>query len=713
MEKTISIALAGNPNSGKTTAFNALTGSTARVGNWPGVTVEKKEGRLKDKKDVFIQDLPGIYSLSPYTQEEVITRNYLTEERPDAIIDIVDATNIERNLYLTSQLTELGIPVVIALNMSDLLKKNGIEIDKTQLAAMTGCEVVSTSASKGTGLSEAARIACECAEAEPFAAPPHIFSEAAENALSQIEELIKYSPDGIAKRWFAIQLFQRDGSVLEHIKLKESAERKIDEIISECEKNADDTTAGIISSERYEYVAKIIEKCVCRKNVGAQSASDKIDGVLTGKIWGLPIFAAIMFLVYFVSIQTVGTALTDWVNDGLFGEIIPPAVNSALESANVAPWLSSLLLDGIIAGVGAVLGFLPQMLVLFLCLAILEDCGYMARIAFIMDRIFRRFGLSGKSFIPMLISTGCGVPGIMASRTIENENDRRITVITTTFMPCGAKLPIIALIAGAIFSESPWVAPACYFIGIGAVLVSGIILKKMKQFSGKPAPFVMELPTYHAPKASGVLKTTWDRGLAFIKKAGTIILLSTVAVWFLSSFDTSFNMVETNDSLLADLGRAIAPIFAPLGWGEWRETVATITGLVAKENVVGIFGVLFGFGEVAENGIEVWANLQAALTPLTAFSFLLFNLLAAPCFAAIGAGYRELGTVKWSLFSVCYQTLFAYSVSLIVYQVGMLITAGVFGAATLAAFVVLAILLYLLLRKPYERKMTLCAEKNG
>lgn len=697
---SIKIALAGNPNSGKTTMFNDLTGSSQYVGNWPGVTVEKKEGRLKGNKDVVIQDLPGIYSLSPYTLEEVISRNYLIKEKPDSIINIVDGTNLERNLYLTTQLTEIGVPVVMALNMIDIVRKNGDTIDIGKLGEALGCEVVETSALKGVGSREVAQRAIELAKAKSSFSSRHTFSEPVEEALAQIEDVIKGKLSDLNSRWFAIKLFERDGQIREQISLSGDEKERIESIVSACEKKFDEDGESIITSERYTYITGLIKQVVRKKNVSNLTTSDKIDRIVTNRILALPIFVVVMFLVYYLSVSTIGSWMTDWVNEVLFAELVPGAVESFLEMLGTAEWLNGLILDGIVAGVGAVLGFVPQMMVLFLCLAILEDCGYMARIAFIMDRIFRRFGLSGKSFIPILIGTGCGVPGIMATRTIENETDRRMTIITTTFIPCGAKLPIIALISGALFPASVWIAPSAYFIGIGAIIVSGIILKKTRLFIGDPAPFVMELPTYHIPGVKGVLIHMWDRSKAFIKKAGTIILISAVLVWFLGSFSWTLQMVETEDSILADLGRVIAPVFAPLGWGEWRAAVASITGLIAKENVVGTFGILYGFAEVAEDGVEVWGNLQAAFTQLSAYAFLIFNLLCAPCFAAIGAVRNEMRSAKWTWFAVGYQTVFAYVIALIVFQFGSFFTGTGSGIGSIAAAVLTAVLVYLLFRRP-------------
>ncbi len=697
----IKIALAGNPNCGKTTMFNELTGSSQYVGNWPGVTVEKKAGKLKGHKDVEIIDLPGIYSLSPYTLEEVVSRNYLVDEKPDVIINIVDSTNIERNLYLTTQLMEIGIPVIIALNMTDILRKNGDKIDINKLSKELGCDIVETSALKGEGCKEVAEKAVAVAKNGTVTIPQHNFSHAVEMAITSIKNSIRDIIDTNNIRWYAIKLFERDKQALKNTKLSEDKKKIIEKTIIRYEEELDDDSESIITNERYNYIGKIIKNCVKKKNNTKETTSDKIDRIVTNRFLALPIFAAVMFLVYFVSISTVGTKMTDWVNEVLFVEIIPPAVENFLVSVNTAEWLNSLILDGIIAGVGAVLGFLPQMLVLFLFLSILEDCGYMARIAFIMDRIFRKFGLSGKSFIPMLIGTGCSVPGIMASRTIENESDRKMTIITTSFVPCSAKLPIIALIAGALFPNSIWVAPSAYFIGVTAIIVSGIILKKTSGFAGEPAPFVMELPPYHVPGVKGVLTHMWDRGKSFVKKAGTIIFLASGVIWFLSTFNWSMEMVDTSKSMLSYLGTAIAPIFIPLGWGHWEAAVATITGLIAKENVVGTFGILYGFAEVAEDGAEIWPVLQQSFTQLSAFSFLVFNLLCAPCFAAIGAIKREMGNTKWTLIAVGYQTIFAYVISIIVYQLGMLFLGNGFSIGSAVALILLAILGYLLFR-PYK-----------
>ena len=790
----IRIALAGNPNSGKTTLFNALTGSNQFVGNWPGVTVEKKEGRLKKHDHVIIMDLPGIYSLSPYTLEEVVARNYLIQDRPDAILNIIDGTNLERNLYLTTQLTELGIPVVVAVNMIDVVNKNGDKIYIDELSRQLGCKVVEISALKGTGIMEAAEEAIRASQSAKTV-PQHRFSGAVEHAIAHIEEAAVHSMPAEQQRWYAIKIFERDEKVLEQLQLDPAVLSHIEEDIKAAEREMDDDAESIITNERYLYIASIIKGCCKRKNAGKLSTSDKIDRVVTNRWLALPIFAAVMFVVYFVSVTTVGGWATDWANDGVFGdgwhlfgigssayeeaseeyavpgakveafeaaaeekgldpvqangltataklyddngnveeEIpvdyngyleaskieepdpaaygvwipgIPGLVEKGLQAVHCAQWLQQLILNGVIAGVGAVLGFVPQMLVLFLFLAFLESCGYMARIAFVMDRIFRKFGLSGKSFIPMLIATGCGVPGIMASRTIENDRDRKMTIMTTTFIPCSAKLPIIALIAGALFGGAWWVAPSAYFIGVFAIIVSGIMLKKTKMFSGDPAPFVMELPAYHWPTVGNVLRSMWERGWSFIKKAGTVILLATIFVWFTSSFgweNGSFGMVDMESSILAVIGNAIAWIFTPLGWGTWQAAVASITGLIAKENVVGTFGVLFGgFEEVAENGWQVWQNVRAAFTPLAAYSFLIFNLLCAPCFAAIGAIRREMNSAKWTWFAIGYQCVFAYAFALVVYQLGMLFTGNGSIIGAMAAFILFAFFLYMLFRRYQE-----------
>ena len=711
----VKIALAGNPNSGKTTLFNALTGSNQFVGNWPGVTVEKKEGRLKDDKDVTVTDLPGIYSLSPYTLEEVVARNYLISQRPDAILNIVDGTNLERNLYLSTQLMELGIPVVMAINMMDVVKKNGDQINTKILSERLGCEVVSISALKGEGIKEASSKAARLARMNDAASPVHEFAPEVEAALDEIETMLTEVPEE-QKRFYAIKLFERDDKIEEQLKHVP----EVEDIIAAVEKEYDDDAESIITNERYNYIASVIRDSLVKARKEKLTTSDKIDRIVTNRWLALPIFAAVMWIVYYVSVSTVGAWATDWANDGLFGDGfrlfgrdvpgIPVIIGNALDAVNCAGWLQSLILDGIVAGVGAVLGFVPQMLVLFIFLAFLEACGYMARVAFIMDRIFRKFGLSGKSFIPMLIGTGCGVPGIMASRTIENDRDRKMTIMTTTFIPCGAKLPIIALIAGALFGGASWVAPSAYFVGIAAIICSGIILKKTRMFAGEPAPFVMELPAYHMPTVGNVLRSMWERGWSFIKKAGTIILLSTIFIWFTSNFglaDGRFGMVEDlSDGFLAMIGRGIAWIFAPLGWGDWKSAVAAITGLVAKENVVGTFGILYGFAEVAEDGAEVWGTLASSMTAVAAYSFLVFNLLCAPCFAAMGAIKREMNNAKWFWFAIGYQTLLAYAVSLCVFQFGSLLTGGGFTIGTVAAILILAGFMYLLLR-PYKESATL------
>ena len=798
MNNQIKIALAGNPNSGKTTLFNALTGSNQFVGNWPGVTVEKKEGRLRKHEDVVIMDLPGIYSLSPYTLEEVVARNYLIDQRPDAILNIIDGTNLERNLYLTTQLTELGIPVVVAINMMDVVRKNGDKIDTAQLSEKLGCRIVEISALKGDGVMEAAEAAIKAAHGAKTV-PMHTFSGPVEHAIAHIEEAAVHNMPLEQQRWYAIKIFERDDKVLEKLDISKDVLDHIDSDIKAAEKELDDDAESIITNERYVYIAEIIKCCYKKKNQGRLSASDKIDRVVTNRWLGLPIFAAVMFLVYYLAMVTVGASATDWANDGLFGdgwhlfgigsaaynevaeeygeaaaivdgyeayveengepadgkftydiedeetlavseetatledyeaakatlqEIgeepdpadygvwvpgVPVLIESALDKGNCAEWLRGLILDGIVAGVGAVLGFVPQMLVLFLLLAALEDCGYMARIAFILDRLFRRFGLSGKSFIPMLIGTGCGIPGIMASRTIENERDRRMTIMTTTFIPCGAKVPFIAMISGAIFGGSPWVATSAYFIGMAAIVISGIMLKKTKRFAGEPAPFVMELPAYHWPTAGNVLRSTWERGWSFIKKAGTIILLSTIFVWFTTYFGTvdgTFRMLsedEINYSILASIGGAIAWIFKPLGWGNWQAVVASITGLIAKENIVGTLGILYG------GDGSVYSNLASAFTPITAYSFLVFNLLCAPCFAAIGAIKREMNNAGWTWFAIGYQCGFAYVIALMINQFGNLFTgnANLLGVVAAAAFLVGMV--YMLF-KPYKEAAKLSAK---
>ena len=824
----IKIALAGNPNCGKTTLFNALTGSNQFVGNWPGVTVEKKEGKLKGHKDVVIMDLPGIYSLSPYTLEEVVARNYLISERPDAILNIIDGTNLERNLYLTTQLVELGIPVVVAINMMDVVKKNGDKINTDQLAKELGCQVCEISALKGTGIKEAAELAVKAAESKVPMVPQHSFNGVVEHAIAHIEEAFLNDVAEEQQRWYAIKIFERDEKVIEQLGMSEQVKTHIEKDICAAEKEMDDDSESIITNERYIYIASIIKDCYKKKNQGGLTTSDKIDKIVTNRWLGLPIFAVVMFLVYYISMVTVGSAATDWANDGLFGDGwhlfgigssdaedaadeygssldiinafieqqggeaidneaddfdvaaakatadnllatvdksatadytvedeetleettetakyadlkaavaaaekynfadpdpadygvwvpgIPVLIESGLDAVNCADWLKGLILDGIVAGVGAVLGFVPQMLVLFILLAILEACGYMARIAFVMDRIFRKFGLSGKSFIPILIGTGCGIPGIMASRTIENERDRRMTVMTTTFIPCGAKTPFIAMIAGAIFGGSAWVATGAYFIGIAAIIISGIMLKKTKMFAGDPAPFVMELPAYHLPTVGNVLRSMWERGWSFIKKAGTIITLSTILLWFLMNFgwlDGHFGMLDMetqlNDSILAKIGGVIAPIFKPLGWGNWKMAVAAVTGLIAKENVVSTFGMLFGFGsEIAEDGQEVWGTLAHSMSAIAAYSFLVFNLLCAPCFAAMGAIKREMNNTKWFFFAIGYQCGLAYLVSLCIFQIGSLFTGATFGFGTIVAVAIIIAFVYLLFR-PYKQSKTL------
>ena len=711
----IKIALAGNPNCGKTTLFNALTGSNQYVGNWPGVTVEKKEGHLRGHKDVVIQDLPGIYSLSPYTLEEVVARSYLVNEKPDAILNIVDGTNIERNLYLTTQLIELGLPVVVAVNMIDLVRKNGDTIDLAKLGTALGCEVVEMSALKGEGGLEAAEKAVALAQDRKAGELPHVFTGSVEHALAHIEESIQGKVDEGYLRWYAIKLFERDEKVLEDLKLDKALAEHLEEHIADCEKELDDDAESIITNQRYAYINGVVSKAVKKKAPkGSLSVSDKIDQIVTNRVLALPIFAVVMFCIYAIAMGgwpvSIGTMATDWANDVLFGELVPGAVDGILAALHVAEGgvLYSLIQDGIVAGVGAVLGFVPQMLVLFFLLAIVEDIGYMARVAFIMDRIFRRFGLSGKSFIPMLVATGCGVPGIMASRTIEQDRDRKMTVMTTAFMPCGAKLPIIGLIAGAIFGGSAWVATSCYFIGIASIVISGIMLKKFKAFAGEPAPFVMELPAYHVPSAGNVLRATWERGWSFIKRAGTIILLSSIVIWFLQGFGFeggAFGMVEEQDnSLLAAIGSALCFIFTPLGFGNWRATVATITGLVAKEEVVNTFGILYHFGgELSEAGDEIWSLVAADYTAVSAYSFLIFNLLCAPCFAAMGAIKREMNNVKWTLGAIGYMCLWAYVLALIVYQIGGLVTGELtFGIGTVVAAALVVMIICLLFRKGYQ-----------
>ena len=710
---SIKIALAGNPNCGKTTLFNDLTGSNQYVGNWPGVTVEKKEGRLKGQKDVVIQDLPGIYSLSPYTLEEVVARGYLVNEKPDAILNIIDGTNIERNLYLTTQLIELGIPVVMAVNMIDLVRKNGDKIDLKKLSAELGCQAVEISALKGEGSMKAAEMAVAAAKSGKAGELPHVFTGSVEHAIAHIEESIQGKVDDRFLRWYAVKLFERDDKVQQELKLDKALVDHIDQHIADCEKEMDDDAESIITNQRYAYINTVVEKAVRKKaRVEHLTVSDKIDQVVTNRIFALPIFALIMFLMYALSMGTsiadggisIGSFATDWTNDVLFGEIVPNALGGFLESVGVADWLYGLIMDGIVAGVGAVLGFVPQMLVLFFLLSILEDIGYMARVAFIMDRIFRKFGLSGKSFIPMLVGTGCGVPGVMASRTIENERDRRMTIMTTCFIPCGAKMPIIGLFAGALFGGSSLVAVSAYFIGFAAIIISGIILKKTKLFAGDPAPFVMELPAYHVPAWGNVLRATWERGWSFIKRAGTVILASTIVLWFLQGFgfeDGVFGMVEDQDnSILAAVTSALAWIFAPQGFGNWRATVASISGLIAKENVVGTLGVLYHFGgELSENGDEIWGEVANDYTAISAYSFMIFNLLCAPCFAAMGAIKREMNNGKWTAIAIGYMCLLAYCASLVVYQIGGLITGEVgFNIFTIVAVAIIVFTIYMLVR---------------
>ncbi len=705
---SLRIALAGNPNSGKTTLFNALTGSTQYVGNWPGVTVEKKEGKYKKQKDVIITDLPGIYSLSPYTLEEVVARNYLLKEKPDAILNIVDATNLERNLYLTTQCMELGIPVVIALNMMDIIEKNGDHINVKNLSDKLGVKIVEISALKGTGVDKAAEAAIDAAKKKTAPAYPK-FNEEVEQVLTSLRPILNGVPED-KQRWYEIKVFERDEKIGDQITYDKDAAEKI---IAAAEVRMDDDSESIITNERYEFITGLLEGSYVKKNAGSMTISDKIDRVVTNRWLAIPIFLLVMWVVYFLAINTIGAMGTDWVNDVLFGEIVPGAVEGFLDSIGTADWLKGLILDGIVAGVGAVLGFLPQMIVLFICLAFLEGCGYMARIAFIMDRIFRRFGLSGKSFIPMMVGTGCGVPGVMASRTIENERDRRMTIMTTTFIPCGAKLPIIGLIAGALFGNSAWVAWSAYVVGIAAIVISGIILKKTKMFAGDPAPFVMELPAYHIPTFSSVFHSVWERASSFVKKAGTVILLATILVWFMSSFgfyEGAFCMLPEEDfmehSILAALGNTVAWIFAPLGWGSWKPAVAAVTGLIAKENVVGTFGILYKYGEVSEMGEEIWGNLQAEMSALAGYSFLVFNLLCAPCFAAIGAIKREMNNAKWTWFAIGYQCGFAYLASLCIYQIGSAVTGNMNVLGLIVSLIVLGGTLYMLF-KPYKEATTL------
>ena len=716
---SIKIALAGNPNCGKTTLFNALTGSNQFVGNWPGVTVEKKEGKLKGHKDVILMDLPGIYSLSPYTLEEVVARNYLITDKPDAILNIIDGTILERNLYLSTQLMELGIPVVMAVNMMDIVKKNGDQIDVKSLGKKLGCEVVEISALKGTGIKDAAAKVVEIAKSNKETQAVHEFHDDLENAITEVEDMLSSNITEGAKRFFAVKLLEKDDKIHEQLENVPDVSAQIKRL----EDKFDDDTESIITNERYQYISEVIKGCYKKKNKEKLTLSDKIDRVVTNRFLALPIFAAVMWLVYYISVTTVGGKATDWANEGVFGDGwslfglvdvpgIPVLVENGLKAIHCADWLSSLILDGVVAGVGAVLGFVPQILILFIFLAFLEGCGYMSRVAFIMDRIFRKFGLSGKSFIPMLIGSGCGVPGVMASRTIENDRDRKMTIMTTTFVPCSAKLPIIALIAGALFDGASWVAPSAYFVGVAAIICSGIILKKTKMFAGDPAPFVMELPAYHLPTIGTILRSMWERGWSFIKKAGTIILMSTIILWFLMSYGWvkgkfgALDAEQLNSSILASIGKVIAPIFAPLGWNQngngWEMAVAAVTGLIAKENVVGTFGMLFGFAEVAEDGKEIWGQLADSLPQVAAYGFLVFNLLCAPCFAAMGAIKREMNNAKWFWFAIGYQCILAYVVALCIYQIGMLITAGAFGVGTVAAFILLVGFLYLLFRPSKE-----------
>jgi ferrous iron transport protein B len=696
---SIQVALAGNPNCGKTTLFNGLTGATQYVGNWPGVTVEKKEGKYKEDKDIKITDLPGIYSLSPYTLEEVVSREFLLNENVDVVLNIIDGSNLERNLFLTTQILELGIPTVVAINMLDVIEKRKDSIDYKKLSKELGCPVLPISALKNTGIKELMAEVKKVANTQSL--PKNIYAGKALNALNTIEASLPSSIEASRRFFYAIKLFERDDKIEASIKSKAEAS-----VIGTVEKSMDDDSESIITDARYTYITSVIKDCYKKGSKEALTTSDKIDRFVTNRVLALPIFALVMWFVYYISVTTVGTIVTDWTNDVLFGEIIPPAVDRFLDAIQCADWLHGLIVDGIIGGVGAVIGFVPQMLVLFFFLAILEDCGYMARVAFIMDRIFRKFGLSGKSFIPMLIGTGCGVPAVMASRTIESDRDRKMTIMTTTFIPCGAKMPIIGLIAGAIFHGASWVAPSAYFVGMAAVIVSGIMLKKTKLFAGDPAPFVMEMPAYHMPRVVNVLRSMWERGSSFIKKAGTIILLSTIVLWFLQGFGWekgAFGMVDDIDhSILSSIGQTFAWIFSPLGWGDWKAAVASVTGLIAKENVVATFGQLYGFAEVAEEGNEFWGQLSASFTPLAAYSFMIFNLLCAPCFAAMGAIKREMNNTKWFWIAIGYQCGFAYICSLIVYQLGSLFNGGSFGFGTIVGFILLIGLIYLLVRPSKE-----------
>lgn len=704
----LQIALAGNPNCGKTSIFNQLTGSAQYVGNWAGVTVERKSGRLKKDKGVLIQDLPGIYSLSPYTPEEVVARDYLLQDQPDAILNIIDGSNIERNLYLTTQLIEIGLPLVLGVNMMDIVKKSGRKLNLDKLAYGLGVDVVGMSALKKQGLDQGVH---KVLNSHKQPKVPHFptYDERLEAALSEIIDVMGNTMPTKQARYFAIKLFERDSLTQAALSPSPLQLKEIEEIIGITEKLFDDTSDSILVNERYEFISRLMKLCVTEEGELRLSVSDRIDQVVTNRILALPIFALVMWAVYYLSIQTIGVMGTDWVNDVLFGEVVPNHLSNWLAAGNVAPWMQDLILNGIVAGVGAVIGFLPQLLVLFFCLSLLEDCGYMARIAFVMDRIFRKLGLSGKSFIPMLIATGCGVPGVMASRTIENEKDRRMTAMITTFMPCSAKLPIIALIAGAFFPNTSWVAPSAYFLGISAIVLSGIALKKTRMFAGDPAPFIMELPAYHLPQLKSVLHQVRDRGMAFVKNAATIIFVSSLVIWFTSSYNFQLQNVGEESSILAGLGRIIAPLFAPLGWGHWQEAVGTITGLIAKENVIGTFGVLYGgLDEVAENGTEIWGALRASLTPVAAYSFLAFNLLCAPCFAAIGAIHREMGELKWTLRAIGYQCGLAYVVSLVIYQFGHLFfEGGTFGVGTVFAIAASSFIIWSLIRKP---KKAACEE---
>lgn len=696
---SIQVALAGNPNCGKTTLFNGLTGATQYVGNWPGVTVEKKEGKYKEDKDIKITDLPGIYSLSPYTLEEVVSREFLLNDNVDVVLNIIDGSNLERNLFLTTQILELGIPTVVAINMLDVIEKRKDSIDYKKLSKELGCPVLPISALKNTGIKELMAEVKKVANTQSL--PKNIYAGKVLNALNTIEASLPSSIEASRRFFYAIKLFERDDKIEASIKSKAEAS-----VIETVEKSMDDDSESIITDARYTYITSVIKDCYKKGSKEVLTTSDKIDRFVTNRVLALPIFALVMWFVYYISVTTVGTIVTDWTNDVLFGEIIPPAVDRFLDAIQCADWLHGLIVDGIIGGVGAVIGFVPQMLVLFFFLAILEDCGYMARVAFIMDRIFRKFGLSGKSFIPMLIGTGCGVPAVMASRTIESDRDRKMTIMTTTFIPCGAKMPIIGLIAGAIFHGASWVAPSAYFVGMAAVIVSGIMLKKTKLFAGDPAPFVMEMPAYHMPRVVNVLRSILGRGSSFIKKAGTIILLSTIVLWFLQGFGWekgAFGMVDDIDhSILSSIGQTFAWIFSPLGWGDWKAAVASVTGLIAKENVVATFGQLYGFAEVAEEGNEFWGQLSASFTPLAAYSFMIFNLLCAPCFAAMGAIKREMNNTKWFWIAIGYQCGFAYICSLIVYQLGSLFNGGSFGFGTIVGFILLIGLIYLLVRPSKE-----------